>query len=185
MAKKDPHRPDNPDAGLPRLSWRTAAALFWPVAVAGAALDLWSKKAVFNWLQGEPVQQWVLIRGFLNFIVRENEGAAFSIFRGWTGFLLLIAIAALAAEIAIFFSGAIRHKLIMFAMGCTAGGIAGNLYDRLFNEGRVRDFIDVYVGTHHWPTFNVADSLLCIGVGLILLSNLTSSTAQKPDLPQR
>jgi signal peptidase II len=50
-------------------------------------------------------------------------------------------------------------------------GVGGNLYDRLFNDGRVRDFIDVnlYVNNYHWPTFNIADSLLCIGVGLCLL----------------
>lgn len=172
MAQKDLHTenartPDSPR----RLSFGKAALLFWPIAISGAALDLWSKHAIFNWLVQVPEQQFVLIDGFLRFILRENEGAAFSIFHGWRGFLVLISIVALLAEIVIFFSGMIRQKLVMFAMGCTAGGIVGNLYDRLFNEGRVRDFIDVYVGSHHWPTFNVADSLLCIGVGLMIIAN--------------
>ena len=45
----------------------------------------------------------------------------------------------------------------------------------MFNNGAVRDFIDVFVGDYHWPTFNVADSMLCIGVGLLIIVNL------KPD----
>jgi len=49
------------------------------------------------------------------------------------------------------------------------------LYDRIFNDGRVRDFIDiVYWPGKHWPAFNVADSLLVIAVGLIIASNLLS-----------
>lgn len=170
---------------LPRIPWLTATALFWPIAIGGTLLDLWSKQAVFDWLRNLPEQQFIFIDGFVRFILRENEGAAFSIFQGWRGFLVLISIVALLTEIGIFFSGRVRSRLILFAIGCTAGGIAGNLYDRLFNDGRVRDFIDVFVGSHHWPTFNVADSLLCIGVGLIILSNFTSSTDQTPDLRQK
>jgi signal peptidase II len=48
--------------------------------------------------------------------------------------------------------------------------VCGNMYDRIFNGGAVRDFIDVYYRGHHWHTFNVADSLLCIGVGLLIIS---------------
>jgi signal peptidase II len=188
MTQMDSHLSDgkNALAGRPRrLPWMTAALLFWPAVLGGAAADLWSKKAVFDWLLEIPEQQFILIDGFLRFILRENEGAAFSMFLGRTGFLILISIIALLTEIVLFFSGRVQHKLVLFAMGCIGGGIVGNLYDRLFNEGRVRDFIDVFVGSHHWPTFNVADSLLCIGVGLIIISNLTSSTDQTPDLPRK
>jgi signal peptidase II len=53
-------------------------------------------------------------------------------------------------------------------------GIIGNLYDRAFNGGRVRDFIDVLIPiiNRPWPTFNVADSMLCIGVGLMFIAFL-------------
>ena len=113
------------------------------------------------------------------------KGAAFSIFRGWTNFLVVIAAAALVVIIGIFFFGEINRKLVLFSLGCMTAGIIGNLYDRAFNEGRVRDFIDVYVGAYHWPTFNVADSLLCIGVGLLIITNLTMTTDQTRDLPQK
>jgi signal peptidase II len=188
MTQKDSHASDGTAAlaGRPRrLPRLTEVILFWPAAIGGAALDLWSKKAVFDWLFTTSRQEFILIDGFLRFILCENEGAAFSIFQGKTFFLILISIVALLVELVLFFSGRVQHKLMLFAMGCIGGGIVGNLYDRLFNEGRVRDFIDVFVGSHHWPTFNVADSLLCIGVGLIVISNLTSSTDQTPDLPRK
>lgn len=150
----------------------TATLLFWPVALGGAALDLWSKWAVFRWLASTETQHYPLIDGFLQFILRENEGAAFSLFRGWTYFLVGISAIALIVVIGVFFFGKICSRIMLFALGCITAGIIGNLYDRAFNGGRVRDFIDVYVGSHHWPTFNVADSLLCIGVGLLVIVNL-------------
>ena len=69
---------------------------------------------------------------------------------------------------------------MQISLGLITAGVVGNLYDRLFNEGRVRDFIDVYRGHWHWPAFNVADSLLCIGVGLIIIGMLTYPSCQKP-----
>ena len=164
--------------------------LFWPIAVAGAALDLWSKWAVFNWLptltpyryviiDGEAISEYryVLIEGFLGFILRQNDGAAFSLFRGWTFMLVGISVVALGVVIYIFFSRKIHSRLMLFALGCMTGGIVGNLYDRVFNEGRVRDFIDVLIPVidYPWPTFNIADSMLCIGVGLLIIANLRTS----------
>jgi len=169
--QKPPHGDGRNQSAKP-LAWPTAALLFWPMAVGGAALDLWSKWAVFQWLAQTETQQYLLIDGFLQFILRENDGAAFSMFRGWTYFLVGISAVALVVVIGVFFSGKIHSRLMLFALGCITGGIVGNLYDRAFNAGRVRDFIDVYVGSHHWPTFNVADSLLCIGVGLLIFANL-------------
>ena len=175
------------NATVEPLSKPHAVLWFWPIAIFGAALDLWSKWAVFKWLptltpyryitiDGETVPEfrYVLINGFLQFILRENDGAAFSIFRGWTSFLVSISAIALCVMIGVFFFAKIHSKLMLFALGCMTGGIIGNLYDRAFNAGRVRDFIDVYVGSHHWPTFNVADSMLCIGVGLLIIANLRS-----------
>jgi len=156
----------------PPLPWLTAALLFWPIAITGAALDLWSKWAVFKWLPQIETQHYSLIDGFLQFILRENDGAAFSIFPGQRFLLVGISAVALVVVICVFFSRKIHSRLMLFALGCMTSGIIGNLYDRAFNAGRVRDFIDVYIGSHHWPTFNVADSMLCIGVGLLLIANL-------------
>jgi signal peptidase II len=148
-------------------------------------LDIGSKSAVFAWLSQTQDYSFSLIDGFLQFILRENSGAAFSAFQGWTKFLIIISCVAMVVVIGIFFSRKITSKTALFALGFITAGIIGNLHDRLFNDGRVRDFIDVYVGNYHWPTFNVADSLLCIGVGLLVIVNFTASTAQTPDSQQK
>ena len=189
MTKNTKHSPQslcaNTEATVPPLSWPTACLLFWPIAIGGAALDLWSKSAVFKWLSQIQEEEFSIIDGFLKFILRQNEGAAFSIFQGRTLFLISISVIALIVVIGIFFFGKLYSKVALIALACITAGIIGNLYDRLFNEGQVRDFIDVYVNNHHWPTFNVADSLLCIGVGLLIITNLISSTAQTLDPQQK
>ena len=115
-----------------------------------------------------------MIDRFLRIIPRENEGAAFSMFSGWRVFLVSVSFIALLVMVVLFASRQITRKMVLFSLGCMTAGIIGNLYDRAFNSGRVRDFIDVLIPIidYSWPTFNVADSLLCIGVGLLIISNL-------------
>jgi signal peptidase II len=148
--------------------------LFWPIAIAGAAFDLWSKKAIFDWLPTVVGEKYVIIDGFFQLILRENSGAAFSILQGHKFFLVSILILAFFVATGIFLWGGIHRRVTQIAMGCMLAGIVGNFYDRAFNNGLVRDFLDVYVRDYHWPTFNVADSMLCIGVGLLIIANLTA-----------
>ena len=171
-------KPDKPHRRPDRVDY----ALFGSITLVGAGLDLWSKHAVFAWLNSKPVPEYSLIDGFLQFIVRENIGAAFSLFAGMTWMFIGISLIALIVLNTLFFMGRITSRLMLTALACIHAGVIGNLYDRLFNEGRVRDFIDVYVGSYHWPTFNVADSLLCIGVGLLMIISFTAPdpTAQRP-----
>ncbi len=144
--------------------------IFWGIAGTGLALDLWSKSAVHAWLKDKPNQTYSIIDGFLRFIIRENSGAAFSFAQGKSTMLMVIAMAAFIAVLCYFLFGGIRQRILQVAMAFFLAGIVGNLFDRIFNEGCVRDFIDVYIGRYHWPTFNVADSLLCTGVGLLILT---------------
>ena len=154
--------------------------IFCPLMAGGLALDLWTKKAVFDWLQ--PHETYPVIDGFLRLVIAVNNGAAFNLFAGKPYFLAIVSIIAIAAIFVVFLFSGGMHKLIHIALGLFAAGVCGNLYDRLFNNGSVRDFIDVYRGEYHWPTFNVADSLLCIGVGLLIISTfLTEKPAQKHD----
>ena len=78
-------------------------------------------------------------------------------------------------------------KIFVVALSLFAAGVAGNLYDRAFNDGLVRDFIDImYWPGKHWPAFNVADSMLCTAVGLLILSSLLSpKSCQTPPQPQK
>ena len=78
-----------------------------------------------------------------------------------------------------------RHSLQLHrpgsrvALGLIAGGIIGNLIDRI-RLGSVIDFLFFYVGQYHWPAFNVADSAICIGVGLyIILTWRNAGAAEK------
>jgi signal peptidase II len=161
-----------------------AHVIFWSLMIGGLALDLWSKKAVFNWL--EPHETFPIIDGFLRLIIAINNGAAFNLFAGKPYFLAIISIIAIVGILTVFLFSGGMNKLIHIALGLFAAGVCGNLYDRLFNNGSVRDFIDAYWGTYHWPTFNLADSLLCIGVGLLIISTfLTEKPAQKHDQQQK
>lgn len=142
----------------------TAHLVFWPVMVLGVALDLWSKKAVFDWI--EPHDSISVIDGFLHLVIAVNNGAAFGLFAGHPYWLIAVSVVALIVIFTVFLFGGTKQRLFHVALGLFAAGICGNLYDRIFNDGMVRDFIDVYYSRYHWPAFNVADSMLCIAVGL-------------------
>jgi signal peptidase II len=144
------------------------------------ALDLWSKAAVFDWLSRRQDGSVSVIDGFFRLVAVENTGAAFGIATGQTRLLTAVSVIALVVILAIFLFGEVKHKLTHAALGLFAAGVCGNLYDRIFNDGRVRDFIDlVYWPGRHWPAFNIADSMLCIGVGLMIISTFTEKSSQR------
>ncbi|UCF00091.1 MAG: signal peptidase II [Planctomycetota bacterium] len=149
-----------------------AHLVFWSLMAAGLLLDLWSKSVVFDWLQQQQRDSFTIIDGFLQLVVTENAGAAFGIAAGQTKLLVGVSVIALIAILAIFFFSKTEHALVHAALGLFAAGVCGNLWDRIFNGGMVRDFIDVSYRQYHWPAFNVADSMLCIGVGLLIISSL-------------
>ena len=145
--------------------------IFWTLAVVGVIGDLWSKATVFKALG--PNEKIDLIPGLLRFVLALNDGAAFSMARGQRPFLVGVSVVAWIVIVCVFYWNRHHTRLTLVALGMFAGGILGNLYDRAFREdGCVRDFIDAYIGSYHWPTFNVADSLLCIAVGLLMISSL-------------
>ncbi|MHC4387800.1 MAG: signal peptidase II [Planctomycetota bacterium] len=159
---------------------------FWPLLVVGLALDLWTKKIAFDYLKRQETDTVPVIDGFLQLVIRLNKGAAFGIASGQTHLLIAISAIALAIILAIFLFGGIRQRLMHIALGLFAAGVCGNLYDRVFNHGFVRDFIDVvYWPGKHWPAFNLADTMLCVGVGLLIISNLLTGTSCQKHAPQQ
>jgi signal peptidase II len=164
-----------------------AHLLFWPVFISGVILDLWSKSAVFGWLESRGQDDLAIIDGFLHLHLALNPGAAFGIAAGQRWLLVTVSIAAVIAVVVLFLFSGRAGSLIHITLGLFAAGVCGNLYDRLFNDGLVRDFIDVvYWPGRHWPAFNVADSLLCIAVGLLLISSIfTPQSFQKPAQQQK
>lgn len=136
-----------------------------------AILDQITKEiAVRHLSYGESVS---VIPGFFNFVHVLNFGAAFGQFQQMGSLLLTIS--------AIVFIGIIVW-LRKWTEGCPErfialalilSGIIGNCFDRLFRDpAAVVDFLDFYIGSYHWPAFNVADSCICVGAGLFILSNL-------------
>ena len=153
---------------------------FWPLIAVGLTLDLWTKRAVFDWLQQEQSNGISIIDGFLQFVRAKNAGAAFGIATGQTQLLTVVSVIALIIIFAVFLLSGTEKRLVHVALGLFAAGVCGNLHDRIFHDGFVRDFIDiVYWPGKHWPAFNIADSMLCIAVGLLIISASTGKSSQK------
>jgi len=165
-----------------RLPSARAHLVYWPTLVVGIILDLWTKTAVFNWLGQTPRDSFTVINGFLQLIAVQNAGAAFGIAAGRTAMLILFSCLALVVIFAVFLASGREHTITHLALAMFAAGICGNLYDRIFNDGLVRDFIDVvYWPGKHWPTFNIADSMLCVAVALIVISGLFTPAQHEHD----
>jgi len=160
--------PATPPDAAPAPFPRRAAARTGALALAVAALDQASKAAAAARLSdGSSVP---VLPGLLDLRLAFNDGAAWSMLAGRR--LLLCAVsAAMLALLAANLRQLVETRLSRAAAGLLAGGILGNLADRL-RTGLVVDFIDVHRGAWSFPTFNLADSAICVGVGLLLLSSL-------------
>ncbi len=99
----------------------------------------------------------------------ENNGAAFSLFQGGLPLFLIVSVVALG--LVAYFAWSFRDRTLwVFAvLGLLLGGTLGNLVDRLARGGRVIDFLSVGMGNLRWPTFNVADSSLDVGIGALVV----------------
>lgn len=140
------------------------------VTFCGILLDLITKWIVFA--KYENHGRLVIIKGFLQIICSENEGVVFGLAQGRNNILIFFCIAAIGAIIWFYKSFDKSRLLPNIAFGMILSGAIGNLWDRIFHK-HVRDFIDVHLGMgYHWPTFNIADSLICIGVGMIFYETL-------------
>ncbi|HEX7234302.1 MAG TPA: signal peptidase II, partial [Nitrosospira sp.] len=110
---------------------------------------------------------------FFNLVLTYNAGAAFSFLSdaaGWQRWFFS-SIAGGASIMIIYLLR--RHeadKLFCTALSLILGGAVGNLWDRL-TLGHVVDFLDFYIGTYHWPAFNVADSAIFVGAMLLVLQS--------------
>ena len=143
---------------------------FFAVALAAAALDLWTKHTAFtNISDGIDVP---VINGFFSFGKTTNKGIVFGLFAGAGPVFLVVSVLAVPAILFIFLSVKKPRWVLTAALALILGGTLGNMYDRVFNNGEVRDFIKFYWGQKVWPLFNLADSCICIGVVLLSLEML-------------
>ena len=152
---------------------------FWILAAVVTALDQLTKH-VFAPVGGMPYKT-VLVPGFLDLIGRPlNPQGAFSLGPSTSLFYIVLTTAGLALVLWFFVTSPADRLLPHFALGCVAGGALGNLIDRLILKG-VRDFIDLHwMDRAHWPTFNIADTAICVGVALLIWDALRSPPAKQP-----
>jgi signal peptidase II len=148
------------------------------VSLSVVVLDQWTKWLIEAHLDPHVAQP--IVPGLLNLTHVRNTGVAFGLFAasGLNTSWLLTALGLLAlAAVSVYFGFASpRDRWLLVALGLVVGGAVGNLIDRIAS-GAVTDFIDVYVGIHHWPSFNVADAAISIGIVLMAIDSLGSRRA--------
>ena len=114
----------------------------------------------------------------------QNQGAAFGLFAEspseWKpAMLIMFSLAALAVVSALLWKNGKALNATAIALSLVFGGALGNLWDRV-TSGRVIDFLDFYVGSHHWPAFNIADSAIVVGALLLLSEIFLTPQEEKP-----
>jgi signal peptidase II len=125
-----------------------------------------------------------VVPGFFNLTHVRNKGAAFGLLANlpefWrSAFFITVTIVAVAAIAVLIVKS--QERLLVSAFSLIAGGAVGNVIDRM-RYGEVVDFIQWYVKSYYWPSFNVADSAISIGVALLAIDMLfaTSTKSQAP-----
>jgi signal peptidase II len=152
----------------------------WVGSIIGVvlALDQFTKYLVEKHMRMFEVIP--IIRGFFNLTRVRNKGAAFSLFStapdGFrSAFFISVSLAAVAV-IAIMIRKA-NDRLLVVSFALIAGGAVGNLVDRV-RFGEVVDFIQWYVKSWYWPSFNVADSAITVGVALLVIDMLFGASTK-------
>lgn len=175
--------------------------LFILVVAASLAADLVSKDAIFSRL-GMPGEgrRVIFVPGVFVLETNLNEGALFGMGQGLSWLFAAVSIAALVGILAMLARPTARDSTwLIVALALICGGILGNLYDRLGVPGltwhapaervgqpvhAVRDWIHVTIpGVIDWPIFNLADSWLVIGAGMLLLASFRQPAAAEPSPP--
>ncbi|MBI5136837.1 MAG: signal peptidase II [Nitrospirae bacterium] len=115
-----------------------------------------------------------VVPGLFSITSVRNPGAAFGLFSNSgpelrTAFLAGVSVLAVVLLTIYYLRSAPHERVPRLAAALVIGGAVGNLIDRL-RFGHVVDFLDIYVGRHHWPAFNVADSAITVGITLFVLS---------------
>ena len=120
-------------------------------------------------------QNPITVTSFFNLILAWNRGVSFGMFNnaGSYGPWILSGIAIAVVLGLLYWLRQAENHLTVTALGLVIGGALGNVIDR-FRFGAVVDFLDFHIAGYHWPTFNIADSAICVGAGLLLLDGLLS-----------
>jgi lipoprotein signal peptidase len=160
------------------------------VAVLSLAGDIASKSWAEKRLDGFPgmVEVW---KDHAAFVLAKNKGGAWGLLQGTTEnvrrpFFLLVSVAAIAFIMTLYRRLLPSQRSLKWGLPLVLGGALGNVFDRV-RYGHVIDFIDLHIilkgKDHHWPTFNVADIAICVGVGLMAIDMFTSKRPGRMSTP--
>ncbi|MBT3505325.1 MAG: lipoprotein signal peptidase [Piscirickettsiaceae bacterium] len=138
------------------------------------ALDQVTKWLMVSWLS---LYETVAVMPYFNLTMAHNHGAAFSFLAqagGWQRWFFIVLASVISIVLLVWLAKLKPHaKLEAISLSLILGGAIGNVIDRI-HYGYVIDFLDVYIGTSHWPAFNVADSAICVGAVLLILDSFKS-----------
>lgn len=148
----------------------------WGIILLLALLDQASKRLILHTI---PFQESIpVIPGFFNLTHVYNTGAAFGMLHDSNLFFIIVSV--IAFIVLVLMKRHFAGGLMQWGWILLLSGILGNVTDRI-KYGHVVDFLDFQLGGYHWPSFNIADSCICIAAGLFLLSSFQSqSTTSEP-----
>jgi signal peptidase II len=156
------------------------------VSIVTLGLDLGSKQWAERTLDMRPPLQ--VVDKYVDFILARNKGGAWGLLQTTSElvrrpFFLLVSALAIGFIVTLFSRLQPRQRALKWGLPLVLGGALGNVFDRI-HYGWVIDFIDVHVTRggmeHHWPTFNVADIAICVGVGLMAVDMMVGKKQPKP-----
>lgn len=200
-AKPAPARaPDQPRLDTPPGAGKSIPAEGAPsylflaiVSIVTLGLDLGTKAWAEHALDLRPPM--VVVEKYVDFILARNKGGAWGLLQGTSElvrkpFFLLVSALAIGFIVTLYSRLRPGQRALKWGLPLVLGGALGNVFDRI-HYGWVIDFIDVHIVQNgierHWPTFNVADVAICVGVGLMALDMMFGKKAPKPkttpDLP--
>ncbi|HHH31108.1 MAG TPA: signal peptidase II [Polyangiaceae bacterium] len=175
-------------------TYRPSYVFLVVVTVVNLVADLWSKhwaKSHFESVKPGGSRQLVVIDDMMNLIFAKNRGGAWGLLQDETEalrrpFFLIVSVAAIVFIVSLYRKLQKGQTALKWGLPLVLGGALGNLVDRI-RYGYVVDFIDIYgnlpewvaslgmkPGLRHWPTFNVADISICVGVALMAIDMFTS-----------
>jgi signal peptidase II len=160
-------------------------AILLSVLILGVALDQLTKFLIVKHMAlGARIQ---VVQGFFNLVHVRNRGAAFSLLSNLSSdfaWLFFVTTTTLVLLVVGYLWWRLPERDWPSALGFSLimAGALGNMIDRV-RLAEVIDFLDFYLGRHHWPAFNVADSLVCLGVGVLILALLTEGKEEDVSHP--
>jgi len=149
---------------------------YYIIALLIILLDQLTKWMVVHYMKlGESIQ---VIENFLYITSHRNRGAAWGILQGQMWFFYIITVIVMLGLVYYLEKEGKYNKLFGMSIALMLGGAMGNFIDRVFRK-EVVDFVNTYIFTYDFPIFNVADSALVIGVGLMMLHMLREEREAK------